>query len=568
MRTKRRASMSTFQSSLLTKIPFGRSNGNFLGKFQCVRVAYICLIVLALGYQSIWMDVAPLGWNGEEISAVNKTNSNKTETFSAYPIESNHIIVENLDPSDDGESSLHSTTSDRITQHTSAPSRKQDENEKIHRLHVYEINSWPVQNYLERELANSHQNFGNTSLYQQKYCNLQGRPWCPAGRNKWQRRAPHFMILGVKKAGSSSLYFALTQHPKIVSAQRKELLLFSQKRFLFDKYLKPTSAHRDPHDNHLINTTHVVNVQTIRDDLTKRFRLGDLLKDPQAVSFDATPQYIFDFPTAARPILCTCPWVKLVVILRNPVDRLWSHFNFLKRLQMKSNFGSSPTMKLSFEDWVIKDLERMEKRGLLSKALPPSSQMMNEQAMIQSWHDYTSDFSEGPVGRGFYALQLHQWMKELRRFGRDPKHILKVVRLEDLKGYVNGESEIPQRILGELVEWLLQDGIGSASSQHFQGTKKQVFRQHMDTRYDKLGDPVLSNRTREWLDMFYEPQNKMLAKVLGDKGWDYSSAASTPMVWPANDNAIIKNVSIKTSRLFSPSTKMDIVMNDPCYSHN
>jgi Sulfotransferase family len=561
------------ESDALTKTSLERSEGNSLIKFPCFRISFIFLLIAALCYHIVWVDVASIDLNGELGTAENRTAAS-AELLYETCIDSSIGSDANVNGTGLTESPPPSLGKD--VPQTLPSSKKQDEQTGSHPLHKRDVSSKPILDYLEQELlSNAHQPLGNTTVYQQQHCNLQGRPWCPTGRNKWQRRAPHFMILGVKKAGSSSLYFALTQHPNIVSAQRKELLFFSQKRFLFDKYLSSTDNKGDPRDKHLINTTHVVNVQTIREDLTKKFRIGDLLKDPQTISFDATPQYIFNFPTAVRPILCTCPWVKLIVIIRNPVDRLWSHYNFLKGLQMKNNGGNSPSMKMSFEDWVVKDLERMEKHGLLSKN---STDLfaLDEQAMLQSWHDYTADFFEGPLGRGLYALQLYQWMKELRRFGREPKHAMKVVRLEDLKAIDHEtESEIPQHILQELADWLLLDGRDTDNMRSNKGVKKHVFRQHMGTRYDKLGDPILSNRTREWLDAFYAPHNKMLAELLGDESWDYSNHREnvTPnshsfrkiVVWPRHVEGDLTPSKTREVPLFLTTTNFDIASNDPCY---
>lgn len=552
----------------MLRISLGKVQGENLGGCSWIRASVFFLLLAAIGYLSVWVEVAPptVADATAAASVKNKNHAMETTPLGGAPIGSNLTVGGSVQPS----------TS--FVALESAANMPAVVHEKPHRLHNIGIDSRPILGYLQRELETTQPPLGNTTMYQQRHCNLQNRPWCPSGRYKWQRRAPHFMILGVKKAGSSSLYFALTQHPKIISAQRKELLFFSQKRFQFDKYLSVTSNNRDPSDKHLLNTTHMVNVQTIRDDLTKKFRLGDLLKDPEAISFDATPQYVFNFPIAPRPILCACPWVKLIVILRDPVDRLWSHFNFIKGLQLKYNKGTNakqPMMKMSFEDWVLKDLRRMEMQGLLAGSTAPWTEM-DEQSLMESWHDYAADFDEGPVGRGFYGLQIYQWMKELRRIGRDPRHVLKVVRLEDLKSLDDSDAEKPRRILEELTDWLLLDGMGGGSVMSTNGAKRQIFRQHMGTRYSKLGDPVLSNRTREWLDSFYAPQNAMLARMLGDERWDYSktkgsrkSGETMPLVWPANEYE--NNVTIggaKQTPIFAPSSRADIAINDPCSSQD
>ena len=55
---------------------------------------------------------------------------------------------------------------------------------------------------------------------------------------------------------------------------------------------------------------------------------------------------------------------------------------------------------------------------------------LRQSEMHRLWHDYAQEFTEGPIGRGIYALQLLEWMKELKNnFGRLPNHVLKIIRL-------------------------------------------------------------------------------------------------------------------------------------------
>jgi hypothetical protein len=440
-----------------------------------------------------------------------------------------------------------------------------------HALYDVKLKSGPLLDYMKQEVSDiDEQHLGNTTLYQQQHCDLQGQPWCPSGKKKWQKHAPYFMVMGVKKAGSTSLYYALLQHPQIVSAQLKELLFFSQKRFHYDNYLSASANDRTPRDRHYLNTTHKVKVASIREDLTRKFRVVPLMQDPDAISFDATPQYIFNFPTVPKKIFCACPWIKLLVILRNPVDRLWSHYNFIKNLQIKKNKARGP-MKTSFEEWVLQDLKRMEKYKLLAPLTNPSSNPpMQEQEMIKAWHDYAADFEEAPVGRGFYALQIHQWMKELRAMGRDPKHVLKIIRLEDLKRKENNQT-VATQMLHEITDWLMLEN-KMQSLQHDRQDEivdySHGFRQRFETNYEKLGNPILSIQTRNWLDAFYAPHNQMLGRLLGHEGWDYSVSGQVnstgnykPMVWPSS------NETSKEGSFFLSSRTVDVIANDPCYHH-
>jgi len=61
-------------------------------------------------------------------------------------------------------------------------------------------------------------------------------------------------------------------------------------------------------------------------------RISDALQDEAGmVTGEATPYYIFH-PTAPRRMAKVLPNVKLITLLRNPVDRAYSHYNHMLRV--------------------------------------------------------------------------------------------------------------------------------------------------------------------------------------------------------------------------------------------
>lgn len=104
--------------------------------------------------------------------------------------------------------------------------------------------------------------------------------------------APHFLIIGTQKGGTSSLYSALTQHPQILRATRKEV-------HFFDQY------YGRGHNWYL-----------------KQF--PDC--QPGQVTGEASPFYMAH-PLVAARIAEHCPDTRLIVLLRNPADRAISHYH-------------------------------------------------------------------------------------------------------------------------------------------------------------------------------------------------------------------------------------------------
>ena len=137
----------------------------------------------------------------------------------------------------------------------------------------------------------------------------------------WQKpkqNAPDFIIAGSSKCGTSSLYNYLSCHPQILLSHKKELDFFWQN---FDKGLDWYLAH----------------FPTITD--RNDFLTGE-----------ATPNYL-RFPLVAKRIKETCPDTKLIVLLRNPVERAISwHYH-------KVNSGLATG---SLEDAISREMEELK----------------------------------------------------------------------------------------------------------------------------------------------------------------------------------------------------------------
>ena len=115
------------------------------------------------------------------------------------------------------------------------------------------------------------------------------------------RAVPDFIIIGGMKCGSTALYAYLVEHPQILEASQKEVHFFDHPR-----YLRGLKWYR------------------------KHFPLKSQLRFNKAITGEASPSYIFH-PTVAQRIHDHLPAVKLIAVLRNPVDRAFSHYQHTKR---------------------------------------------------------------------------------------------------------------------------------------------------------------------------------------------------------------------------------------------
>jgi len=125
---------------------------------------------------------------------------------------------------------------------------------------------------------------------------------------------PDFMIIGSPKAGSTALHDALAQHPQLFASRPKET-----KHFLCDG-APPDRAHqRGPGDAH-----------SAREWVWDRQAYEDLFAAAPAgaLRFESTPFYLWDKASHLR-IAAAVPDVKLIAVIRDPVDRAFSNWTHL-----------------------------------------------------------------------------------------------------------------------------------------------------------------------------------------------------------------------------------------------
>ena len=253
------------------------------------------------------------------------------------------------------------------------------------------------------------------------------------------RIMPSFLIIGAKKCGTTSLFRYLCQHPNVGAPTWKEISYFNihfNRGNLWYKSFFPMSLSK-PKPQHLITG-------------------------------EATASYICD-PQAAQRIVATLPEVKLIALLRNPVDRAYSHYHHSKRIGRE---------KLSFEDAIAQEKLRVEQIERESRELGLKSS--------PAYH-YTY------LASGMYAEQLTNWLKIFDR------QQLLILKSEDF-------FDRPEAVFKQVLDYLkLPDW-----------TPKK-YRKHNDNRYCQMIQPS----TRKYLTEYFRSPNQQLYELLGtDFGWN------------------------------------------------
>lgn len=125
---------------------------------------------------------------------------------------------------------------------------------------------------------------------------------------------PAFLIIGSPKAGSTALHVALAQHPDLFLSNPKE------PKFFMCEQARPDPAHqKGPGDAH--SAQEWVWDLAAYEDLFEAAPAGALLGE-------STPFYLWD-RASHRRIHRLIPDVKMIAIIRDPIDRAYSNWGHL-----------------------------------------------------------------------------------------------------------------------------------------------------------------------------------------------------------------------------------------------
>lgn len=250
------------------------------------------------------------------------------------------------------------------------------------------------------------------------------------GQSDWQQeepQKPNFLIIGTMKSGTTSLYQYLTQHPQILPAIKKEINFFD---YNFSRGIDWYLAH-----------------------------FPIIAKSQPALTGEASPVY-FIASKAIERVASYLPDVKLIVILRDPVERTISHYYHRAK-------------------WVFQ-----EKRSL-------EESIQTEIELLSNLADISMAFEIYPQQQGYVFISLYvyflaKWMAVF------PKEQLLVLRGEDL-------FEKPVETMQQVFNFL---GVPDHQLPHYQNYFPGVHRS-------------VNPEIRQMLSEYFQPHNRRLEEYLG-----------------------------------------------------
>ncbi len=250
----------------------------------------------------------------------------------------------------------------------------------------------------------------------------------PEVQSAW---APDFIIIGAQKSGTTSLIHYISQHPQVAKTETEIHFFDAHYKYGLEWYKKQFPERKGP------------------DGI-----LGE--KSPYYLCHPLVPQRVFE----------NYPEIKIILILRNPVDRAYSQFWMNKR---------NKSEQLSFEEALAAETGRLE--GEYEKII----QDPNYDSYNYRKYSYCT--------RGIYIDQIRRW------FDYFPSEQFLILTLNDLKND-------PQGTMAQVFQFL---EVPNYALSHY--TEENAGKNY----------PPMDPSTRIQLAKFFEPYNEELEEFLGRK---------------------------------------------------
>ncbi len=283
---------------------------------------------------------------------------------------------------------------------------------------------------------------------------------------------PNFFIVGAPRSGTTSLYEYLKRVPEIHMSPVKEPNYFSLSLDL----------------NFLLTTP-------IREEVNY-LKLFKNAKNKKAIG-EASSNYLWDVK-APELISKTIPKAKIIIILRNPIERAYSHY-----LMHISNGSENRSFK-----------------EVIQEAQKPT----------------TNDYVRRVIEAGFYNKQILNYQKFFPKkqikifFFQDFKENTEQV-IKDILGFLEINSSIPNNLETKYNQYSVPRGKFSSSvlsNKMIKNIGKNLLSESIGTYFikkifnKKVSKPNLDATEKSVLEKIYKNDSQSLQKTLGQRiEWDF-----------------------------------------------
>ena len=252
------------------------------------------------------------------------------------------------------------------------------------------------------------------------------------------RVLPDFIIIGAAKCGTTSMFHYLMEHPNIFPPLNDEgTRKFKEIRFFDNNYNKGILWYKSHFPS-------ILNKFFIKQICRKKFITGE-----------GSPSYIYNKNVPKR-VFQVNPDMKFIVLLRNPVERALSHYNF--------------------------QVERKKENVTFENALKMETKRLQDTNYIWSGLDFSGPY----LSAGYYANQLEEWFKLF------PKEQFCIIESSEL-------FSDPQKIYDLIIDFF-----------NLPKFKLKQFKIHTQTQYYSY---EINEDLRDELIKKFKPHNERLYKL-------------------------------------------------------
>ena len=259
--------------------------------------------------------------------------------------------------------------------------------------------------------------------------------------------SPDVYIVGAQKAGTTTLQSLLKKHPDIAPPDVKEVAFFDRD----PEYSKGTDYYLEQ--------------------FPRKWPLS------KKVTLDATPIYLYT-PTCAERIHAFCPDARIIILLRDPVERAYSAWNMYRRMIEEGKRIETLKDRAEGSNSDVRDfwLERIERRKWMT---------FDECIDVETRPEASGTILPDCIRRGLYAQQLERYRAvfkdhqiKLFRFSEIVSDSLSVVKQTadflGLRPFNWSRIKIKQSNVGEYKQ-MITDSQRSVLDAFYEESNRKIF---------------------------------------------------------------------------------------------
>ncbi len=304
------------------------------------------------------------------------------------------------------------------------------------------------------------------------------------------RCIPYFFLAGFPKSATTSIHHALEKHPQIQGPVEKEPHFWARVQS------------RSKSKARSISTT-FINYTLFFKSLSTKLIKSMKDKVSQLITYDGSQSILWDSnffyegqDYCAMPAVFSrvMPNAKFIVVMRNPVTRLFSHFQYSCTLQQRKRPpGFKENEATLFHSETIKYIETFRK--CLKNMTVFECTNVGVFSRILNNQNFSCGKILHKVAIGTYAIHIKKWLQFY------PIENFLFLKMEDI-------SEDPSGTMSQITQFLGIDEVPREKAQALLGTKWNT---------QSTTPKPMDARTKSLLEQFYQPYNQELAEMLNDK---------------------------------------------------